>query len=133
MIRLPPRSTRTDTLFPYTTLFRSSSIGQSGAPACSTHLRAVLTVCPSTRRSPYASAKVVLRQRQRPDYCSSRADLCYMYALATVAASAREQRLFLPRLPHNEPTMLLPLSDNKSENRRVGKQCLRTCRASWSQ
>src|SRR3546814_5181316 len=25
MLRLPPRSTRTDTLFPYTTLFRSSS------------------------------------------------------------------------------------------------------------
>src|SRR3546814_1398363 len=25
MIRLPPRSTRTDTLFPYTTLFRSDS------------------------------------------------------------------------------------------------------------
>src|SRR3546814_20049353 len=31
MIRRPPRSTRTDTLFPYTTLFRSSSIGQSAA------------------------------------------------------------------------------------------------------
>src|SRR3546814_11993973 len=33
MIRRPPRSTRTDTLFPYTTLFRSrhcGSIGQSG-------------------------------------------------------------------------------------------------------
>src|SRR3546814_8992264 len=27
MIRRPPRSTRTDTLFPYTTLFRSPSIG----------------------------------------------------------------------------------------------------------
>src|SRR3546814_2412674 len=27
MIRLPPRSTRTDTLFPYTTLFRSCSGG----------------------------------------------------------------------------------------------------------
>src|SRR3546814_4700924 len=26
MIRLPPRSTRTDTLFPYTTLFRSASL-----------------------------------------------------------------------------------------------------------
>src|SRR3546814_3573608 len=26
MIRLPPRSTRTDTLFPYTTLFRSLSL-----------------------------------------------------------------------------------------------------------
>src|SRR3546814_20569535 len=31
MIRLPPRSTRTDTLFPYTTLFRSvPDIGQGG-------------------------------------------------------------------------------------------------------
>src|SRR3546814_3231638 len=27
MIRRPPRSTRTDTLFPYTTLFRSSASG----------------------------------------------------------------------------------------------------------
>src|SRR3546814_2353766 len=26
MIRLPPRSTRTDTLFPYTTLFRSRAV-----------------------------------------------------------------------------------------------------------
>src|SRR3546814_2676731 len=29
MIRRPPRSTRTDTLFPYTTLFRSASISGS--------------------------------------------------------------------------------------------------------
>src|SRR3546814_15000229 len=29
MIRRPPRSTRTDTLFPYTTLFRSRQIGGS--------------------------------------------------------------------------------------------------------
>src|SRR3546814_14658496 len=28
MIRRPPRSTRTDTLFPYTTLFRSSATGR---------------------------------------------------------------------------------------------------------
>src|SRR3546814_2060354 len=28
MIRRPPRSTRTDTLFPYTTLFRSGSLGR---------------------------------------------------------------------------------------------------------
>src|SRR3546814_3034626 len=31
MIRRPPRSTRTDTLFPYTTLFRSSLIGEGPA------------------------------------------------------------------------------------------------------
>src|SRR3546814_6206957 len=33
MIRLPPRSTRTDTLFPYTTLFRSRRARASGARA----------------------------------------------------------------------------------------------------
>src|SRR3546814_3229476 len=32
MIRLPPRSTRTDTLFPYTTLFRSRLIGSYWKP-----------------------------------------------------------------------------------------------------
>src|SRR3546814_9114543 len=31
MIRRPPRSTRTDTLFPYTTLFRSSDLRESGS------------------------------------------------------------------------------------------------------
>src|SRR3546814_17251971 len=30
IIRRPPRSTRTDTLFPYTTLFRSCPAGRSG-------------------------------------------------------------------------------------------------------
>src|SRR3546814_6822564 len=31
MIRRPPRSTRTDTLFPYTTLFRSHQVAPRGA------------------------------------------------------------------------------------------------------
>src|SRR3546814_4946073 len=31
MLRLPPRSTRTDTLFPYTTLFRSAAHARYGA------------------------------------------------------------------------------------------------------
>src|SRR3546814_17767803 len=33
MVRRPPRSTRTDTLFPYTTLFRSCSKGASSCAA----------------------------------------------------------------------------------------------------
>src|SRR3546814_4656227 len=32
MIRRPPRSTRTDTLFPYTTLFRSNSFAIAALP-----------------------------------------------------------------------------------------------------
>src|SRR3546814_5537198 len=46
MIRRPPRSTRTDTLFPYTTLFRSSATENAGgvvigmnAEAARVHLR----------------------------------------------------------------------------------------------
>src|SRR3546814_14756382 len=35
MIRRPPRSTRTDTLFPYTTLFRSTSCTSSSCVAAS--------------------------------------------------------------------------------------------------
>src|SRR3546814_19282064 len=44
MIRRPPKSTRTDTLFPYTTLFRSTDDGRgaprirSGAGACQSRL-----------------------------------------------------------------------------------------------
>src|SRR3546814_14773272 len=41
MIRRPPRSTRTDTLFPYTTLFRSSLTfvhGQGNADQLAAHL-----------------------------------------------------------------------------------------------
>src|SRR3546814_12135678 len=33
MIRRPPRSTRTDTLFPYTTLFRSQRLAEAGETA----------------------------------------------------------------------------------------------------
>src|SRR3546814_17220726 len=38
MIRGPPRSTRTDTPFPYTTLFRSRALG-AGDPAGARHRR----------------------------------------------------------------------------------------------
>src|SRR3546814_3738686 len=39
MIRRPPRSTRTDTLFPYTTLFRSRPHGRDERDAFSTLLQ----------------------------------------------------------------------------------------------
>src|SRR3546814_5596254 len=39
MIRRPPRATRTDTLFPYTTLFRSSDLGGEQVDASVLHTR----------------------------------------------------------------------------------------------
>src|SRR3546814_4621346 len=51
MIRLPPRSTRTDTPFPYTTLFRSSWRELS----CSEPTRADEPVFPAAQAQPRAS------------------------------------------------------------------------------
>src|SRR3546814_9042043 len=42
MNRRPPRSTRTDTLFPYTTLFRSPGAGLAGAPVPGHHRLALV-------------------------------------------------------------------------------------------
>src|SRR3546814_6050092 len=57
MIRRPPRSTRTDTLFPYTTLFRSMSrlamiLMRDTNALCSARLGLTMSrKVPSTRRS----------------------------------------------------------------------------------
>src|SRR3546814_8095701 len=49
MIRRPPRSTRTDTLFPYTTLFRSNEPEVLGAAE---RARAILRLEPEHRPAP---------------------------------------------------------------------------------
>src|SRR3546814_7033288 len=62
MIPLPPRSTRTYTLFPYTTLFRSSI-----------HYRLVVVrptrALPARRPSRRRDRDSPFLGRQRPDYC----------------------------------------------------------------
>src|SRR3546814_6030355 len=60
MIRLPPRSTRTDTLFPYTTLFRSPGCSASGH-AGGQDLRKVVrcSSCPCSRHPHYAAGAEV--------------------------------------------------------------------------
>src|SRR3546814_11632211 len=57
MIRLPPRSTRTDTLFPYTTLFRS---------AVADARRVARTVPPALRA---VQAVLLLAPEARPAWC----------------------------------------------------------------
>src|SRR3546814_1962852 len=51
MIRQPPRSTRTDTLFPYTTLFRSEVKTRRVPAKAGTHLRSVPS-CTDRRWTP---------------------------------------------------------------------------------
>src|SRR3546814_10781650 len=66
MIRRPPRSTRTDTLFPYTTLFRSGITGQGSA--CAIEQQIDFAECPyrPAYRLPHAFViSHVCRQRDR--------------------------------------------------------------------
>src|SRR3546814_3299441 len=53
MIRRPPRSTRTDTLFPYTTLFRSHvAVGEAGRQGRVIGLPDLRTAAPNIKRVP---------------------------------------------------------------------------------
>src|SRR3546814_1048701 len=55
MIRRPPRSTRTDTLFPYTTLFRSFLTRQRSGTSLSSRARGGHRSAEQTRRAPRAA------------------------------------------------------------------------------
>src|SRR3546814_3290870 len=59
MIRRPPRSTRTDTLFPYTTLFRSSIPGACASDDASTMDVTVLGAGVVGMATAYAAAQAV--------------------------------------------------------------------------
>src|SRR3546814_18134608 len=62
MIRRPPRSTRTDTLFPYTTLFRSSRLLH---PQRTDHLRGARPVFGGRRGKLYPRRPQQLWRRSR--------------------------------------------------------------------
>src|SRR3546814_14023461 len=101
MIRLPPRSTRTDTLFPYTTLFRSA------------------------RRALYMACWSVIRYQ--PDFNARYKALREKSKCAKVALIAC-MRVLLVRL-----NAMIRDGSERSEERRVGKECVSTCRSRWSQ
>src|SRR3546814_15003211 len=101
MIRRPPRSTRTDTLFPYTTLFRSK-VG-------------LWDVIRSAERR--TSSDSLIREAEAHDLAALVAELPDLRMIdfngGKAAVIGRRQ---LPR----------------SEERRVGKECVSTCRSRWS-
>src|SRR3546814_9453132 len=60
MLRRPPRSTRTDTLFPYTTLFRSGRNYRPEPEVCPSRCESLATTAGSAGRLP----EVLLQPRQ---------------------------------------------------------------------
>src|SRR3546814_17975105 len=94
IIRRPPRSTRPDTLFPYTTLFRAEGQTEADDRQCSFQPgeRAHL-VLPPDDPQPHAGEGDIAHGKTQP-----------------------------------EPYRLR----QRSEERRVGKECVSTCRYRWS-
>src|SRR3546814_20327302 len=105
MIRRPPRSTRTDTLFPYTTLFRSS-VGRR-----------------IFRQRPFAV------DRDQPPAGQDRPRPANRILLLLFGFDAETRELLEPA--HLAATTR-DAQQLRSEERRVGKECGSTCRYRWS-
>src|SRR3546814_15638745 len=120
MIPQPPRSTRTDTLFPYTTLFRSD---------------AKLTVKDDevglvNHRSVQPSVDSRERTRKQPQAGQPRALDATATLASTAHVSARRSRHADGR---TGVRMMIPsVSAFRSEERRVGKECVSPCRSRGS-
>src|SRR3546814_17527009 len=98
MIRRPPRSTRTDTLLPYTTLFRSWA--------------ALVLEC--TRQLLFV---------MREDAPATGAERNHIIGLPMHIGACHAERIFDLKTRGIAP---------RSEERRVGKECVSTCRSRWS-
>src|SRR3546814_12920940 len=105
MIRRPPRSTRTDTLFPYTTLFRSQQLAAHIRAALFEYFLVEREVAPK-------SVSLVLVGDSKID-CE------------TIRDTRRPVEALAKRVE-------ITIADTRSEERRVGKECVSTCRSRWS-
>src|SRR3546814_16416918 len=121
MIRRPPRSTRTDTLFPYTTLFRSrrSSRRTSRGQSVKTrrHERGVLGLRYLLRSSLGAGAGVEPDQVRRAVECGAADRVLFVCA-------AEHGGVVLGKT-ENAETRLRPRG-GRTEERRGGKEVCRT-------
>src|SRR3546814_16937504 len=115
MIRRPPRSTRTDTLFPYTTLFRSPTASRWGTRACA----------PYRRSGPDCQARRDRRGEMTGFPARQKDDRLRAFDGEGIAMNA------IAKTP--VPLWAVGvLSLLRSEERRVGKECVSTCRSRWS-
>src|SRR3546814_14576463 len=110
MIRRPPRSTRTDTLFPYTTLFRSDADGCIGEG-----VRAVLRLAANGKVDDRGGAGAASADRE----CLSAAR-----KVGHLRDLLGQQRFIIERGYRDRGGL-------RSEERRVGKECVGTCRSRW--
>src|SRR3546814_12243220 len=113
MIRRPPRSTRTDTLFPYTTLFRSH--GERipfGQPIALLHL-----------------CSIVVHELRAVRQAVNRTLTTFLVDDRQFAITSKRQTT-TQRLLDRRHIAIFQMT--RSEERRVGKECVSKCRYRWS-
>src|SRR3546814_18077721 len=133
MIRRPPRATRTDTLFPYTTLFRSNCKPQAPVAkgdGCDKSLAWWFTKEPWAKPKKDPNAKPV---KPRQVMLSDLPKAC----AAVLAAPARSMQEATSAVAYSgTPAPAAPVQTLeaiiRTEERRVGKECVSTCRSRWS-
>src|SRR3546814_16732196 len=115
MIRRPPRSTRTDTLFPYTTLFRSNETDVVAVNAKRNYTNWLPSLIVRIEPSDEVIVRLAYtRSVGRPNYSD----------LTPGGEISYEQ--------NDDGTFDGSVSLGRSEERRVGKECVSTCRSRWS-
>src|SRR3546814_14558440 len=132
MLLLPPRSTRTDTLFPYTTLFRSEESGaRRHRPGLHDRRRSAAGPAP-----PHAvHGALHARRSRRTPSIETPAHAGAVLPARPCHRLARRRRLpwgdgyGAGRTGHDAPGGAI----GRSDERRVGKEWVRTCRTWWSQ
>src|SRR3546814_13223094 len=125
MIRRPPRSTRTDTLFPYTTLFRSIHLEVGGGLFLTVLLQDRLRGdedLGSTLRTLLAGVGVQADLDINRDRGGRAAEAVDVDRVFTWHHAAGERVLVVER----------GCIRLRSEERRVGKECVSTCRSRGS-
>src|SRR3546814_12424385 len=90
MILRPPRSTRTDTLFPYTTLFRSGPGKPGGGAAASHHQILDLSGAVAAATAPRASSSALEAGDQLLRYGSNFGGVGGLSAIAAYNSAERE-------------------------------------------
>src|SRR3546814_17867095 len=134
MIRRPPRSTRTDTLFPYTTLFRSAD-----AARLANGLHPALEHAPGRHggRNVHGAFLTYSYQYWTRIMFSSVRSRC----VGTPLGPSPWQRRFQKRKPPRESLLAQAIpppgrdrfahDGRRSEERRVGKEGVSKCRSRW--
>src|SRR3546814_21094097 len=125
MRRRPPRSTRTDTLFPYTTLFRSGAL----TPLLAVVINATL-LRDRLRQLPALPRRILQLGALLPVLMLLIGIVVKLDALTGYGSRPFD---LVERLHSQSRVVCEYLFNIRSEERRVGKECDSTCRSRWSQ